>query len=88
MLLDWLDGGGGGDDSGGAGGARHEQTLRTVWNYVLRFKDYRYGGLRLFMLFRVDGRSFVMMAVVQLLGTAIVAAYQYFETRIDEVCGE
>lgn len=56
-----------------------------MWNYVLRFKDYRYGGLRLFMLFRVDARNFVMMAVVQLMCAAIVAAFQYFETKIDEV---
>lgn len=44
--------------------ARQEETLRTVWNYILRFKDYKYGGLRLLMLFRVDGRNFVMVRVV------------------------
>lgn len=41
--------------------ARHEETLRTVGNYILRLKDYRYGGLRLMMLFRVNGRNFVMV---------------------------
>lgn len=41
--------------------ARQEETLRSVWNYILRFKDYKYGGLRLLMLFRVDGRNFVMV---------------------------
>lgn len=49
MLLAWLD------------STRHEETLRAVWTYIVSLKDYKYGGMRVMMLFRVNGRNFVMV---------------------------